>query len=250
MWSNSNRKAKAVNIKSYLGVGRFTTLSVELEENNESSSSLSNAACNSCQSSSSSLSSKKVSVLVEIPEELDQTARNSMKEVGDSAVVTEIGNNLMDLDNYMLSVFHMENDASSIYTTGTPDTASLSSSSSSSTSTVSTRRRHRGAYRSRKEDILKQSQKQHQQQQLDRIIINKKKHSHSNNWIDSMRISSMNIFVEGEDGWTPSKGWKRTSTDNKNKDIKRKGWDPNPQDEYWNNCDPIFDSIKHERLEI
>jgi len=60
----------------------------------------------------------------------------------------------------------------------------------------------------------------------------------------------MNIFVEGEDGWTPSKGWKKTNTDNRNKDNKKKGWDPNPQDEYWNNCDPIFDSIKHERLEI
>jgi hypothetical protein len=55
MWSNNNnRKAKAINIKSYLGGGRSAALSVELEENNTESSSLSsNAAYNSCQSLSS-----------------------------------------------------------------------------------------------------------------------------------------------------------------------------------------------------
>ena len=56
-----------------------------------------------------------------------------------------------------------------------------------------------------------------------------------------MKKSSMNIFVDGGDGWTPTNGWRVAS--------KKSTWDLKP-DGLFNDKDPIFDSIKKERLEI
>ena len=56
-----------------------------------------------------------------------------------------------------------------------------------------------------------------------------------------MNKSSMNMFVDGEDDWTPGKGWSITQ--------KSPSWDLKT-DDHWDEIDPIFDSIQKERLEI
>ena len=145
-----------------------------------------------------------------------------------SAAVVEIGNNLMDLDNYMLSAFHMNDDAS-VFTKATAETGFSSSNSVSSIS--STRKRHRGAFRNRID-----RRQDHDNTQL---FTNSNKRAH--NWVDSMKESSMNVFQDGGNGWTPSSGWRV--------DDERSGWEKSP-DRQWNARDPIFDFVKLERLEI
>lgn len=194
-----------------------------------------------------------VSVLVEIPENLNFSPlhsscqkndsyasrrnqklkdRMSMSEnsISNSATVIEIGNSLMDLDNYLLSAFHMSDEAST-YTKTTAETGFSSSNSSSSIS--STRKRHRGAFRNRID-----SRRDHNDpQRLGILNGNKKAH----NWLDSMKESSMGIFEDDGDGWTPSSGWRKAD--------KKSEWDMKP-DRQWNVRDQIFDCVKRERLEI
>jgi len=257
MWSNKTKKirSRSANVKGYLG--GFRGLDVDTDEIDCNINS--HAKEPNVRSCSGPKTQSLVSVLVQIPEDLD-TARfplrneedagpfkyrtskmnHHLKEqesgrlscnTNESAAVAEIGNNLMDIDNYMLSVFHMNDDAS-VYTKATAD-ASLSSSNSSC-STASTRRRHRGAFRMRKkkigrnDDILEQCN-------------NMNRNGKGCNWLESMKESSMNIFVDGEDAWTPSKGWHIAN----DKTV----WDLKP-DRHWNDRHPIFDSVKRERLEI
>jgi hypothetical protein len=254
MWSNKGKKLhyRSANIKSHLG--GFHGLNVYEDETDSDIDSHTKETENF--SSSVPNTQSQVSVLVEIPEEFDLASRyeedadryrypstrgkQQQKEqencsgsanTNDSAAVAEIGNNLMDLDNYMLSVFHMNDDAS-VYTKATADTT-LSSSNSSSSS-VSTRRRHRGAFRNRKREIPKNEDGLQQ-----RNVTNR--NEKGNSWLESMKRSSMNMFVDGEDDWTPSKGWSM--------DQKNPSWDLKP-DGHWNDINPIFDSIKKERLEI
>lgn len=257
MWSNKSKKihSRSANIKGYLG--GFQGLDVDADEIDYNSNS--HAKGKNVRSCPVPRTQSLVSVLVEIPEDLD-TARfpsryeqdgsrfNSptsrmnqhLKEqqfgrqssnTNRSAAVAEIGNNLMDIDNYMLSVFHMNDDAS-VYTKATTD-ASLSSSNSSS-STASTRRRHRGAFRMRKKGIRRNDDSLEKCNNMNR-------NGKGYNWMESMKKSSMNIFVDGEDAWTPSKGWHIAN----DKTV----WDLKP-DGHWNDRHPIFDSIKKERLEI
>jgi len=257
MWSNKGKSIhdRSANIKSYLG--GFHGLNEDAEEidNENDNDSLSKET--DTTSCSVPNTQSPVSALFEIPEELDiarfpsryedagrcaslTTGENQQRKeqehgretanTNDSAAVAEIGNNLMDLDNYMLSVFHMNDDAS-VYTKATTDTSF--SSSISSSSTASTRRRHRGAFRDRR-DIRRNDDSLQQHNNTNR---NEKGH----NWLESMKKSSMNIFVDGEDGWTPSKGWCMAN--------KKTTWDLKPN-EHWNARNPIFDSIKKERLEI
>ena len=223
MWSTKGKKKfqkRSANVKNFLGGG----LAAEADNNNDNNSQPLNS------SSAHSISQPQlVNVLVEIPEELDIAESSQQQNTNhypvpkhdtkdDSAAISEIGNNLDDLDNYMMSVFYNTDDAIS--------TAETSYSCSvSSTSTISTRRRHRGAAKNRKKDPRKESSLQQ---------------NGSSNWLESMRNSSMNIFVDGEDGWTPSKGWSMS---------KKKEFDAKP-DEQWSNMDPFFDSISKERLEI
>ncbi len=220
MWSTKGKKKlqkRSANVKNFLGGG----LAAEAENNNDNNS-------HSLNSGSAHSISQPQRVLVEIPEELDIAESSQQQNTNhyrkhdtkdDSAAISEIGNNLDDLDNYMMSVFYNTDDAIS--------TAETSYSCSvSSTSTISTRRRHRGAANNRRKDPRKDNLKQ--------------QNSGSSNWLESMRNSSMNIFVDGEDGWTPSKGWSMS---------KKKEFDAKP-DEQWSNMDPFFDSISKERLEI
>lgn len=163
-----------------------------------------------------------------------QHNRRASSKRDDSAAVAEIGNNIMDLDNYMLSVFHMNDDAS-IYTKSTADTSL--SSSSSCTSASSTRRRHRGAFRNRMKEAR-------QDDRDDDSVNNRtvtKRNEKGSTWLESMQKSSKTIFVEGKNGWTPTKGWHTTN--------ESRGWDLKPGGS-WNDIDPVFDSIKKQRLEI
>jgi len=248
MWNNKGKTIhRSANIKSYLG--GFHSLNVAGDEIDNNVDDYGSQSSRKTKTVACSIPNAKsmVSVLVEIPEELDiarfpsryeedagrfkypttkgnqQQSRRSV-DTNDSAAVVEIGNNLMDLDNYILSVFHMNDDAS-VYTKATTDTNFSSSNSSSSTS--STRRRHRGASRNRRGE--------------NRRCNNTNRIEKGCNWLESMKKSSMNIFVDGEDGWTPTNGWRVAS--------KKSTWDLKP-DRVFNDRDPIFDSIKKERLEI
>mmetsp|Transcript_34835 Transcript_34835/g.73066 ORF Transcript_34835/g.73066 Transcript_34835/m.73066 type:complete len:251 (-) Transcript_34835:812-1564(-) len=250
MWANKDKitHKRSANIKGYLG--GFRSLPVDDEEDGIETGSLSSAAeTNFIASNGPSV----VSVLVEIPEELEaahfpsrydrkknngqqqqQHNRRASSKRDDSAAVAEIGNNIMDLDNYMLSVFHMNDDAS-IYTKSTADTSL--SSSSSCTSASSTRRRHRGAFRNRMKEAR-------QDDRDDDSVNNRtvtKRNEKGSTWLESMQKSSKTIFVEGKNGWTPTKGWHTTN--------ESRGWDLKPGGS-WNDIDPVFDSIKKQRLEI
>eukprot|EP00531_Pseudo-nitzschia_arenysensis_P008375 CAMPEP_0116131728 /NCGR_PEP_ID=MMETSP0329-20121206/9164_1 /TAXON_ID=697910 /ORGANISM="Pseudo-nitzschia arenysensis, Strain B593" /LENGTH=230 /DNA_ID=CAMNT_0003626185 /DNA_START=154 /DNA_END=846 /DNA_ORIENTATION=+ len=230
MWSNKGKKKfqkRTANVKSYLG--GLQGLNAENDNDNNSQKEVS-----SC---SSPISQPLGKVLVEIPEELDiadagrsttptrnnynsrsqsQVPKHDTKD--DSAAIAEIANDLMDLDNYMMSVFYHSDDAS-VYTKATADTSY--SCSNSSSSTISSRRRHRGAAQNRRRDDRK-----NRLQQTER----------GTNWLESMRNSSMNIFVDGEDGWTPAKGWSMQ---------KKKEWESKP-DGHWDA--PIFDSKEHSEI--
>ena len=234
MWSNKVRRkfqSRSANVKSYLG--GFQGLNADADDSDHSDNENNNSQHVEVASSPSN-AQPLVSVLVEIPEEFDiadagrtATLANNRKPNGrrdssikdDSAAVSEIGNNLDDLDNYMMSVFHMNDDAS-VYTKATTDTTF--SCSNSSCSTVSTRRRHRGAAKNRRRD--------------DHLG---EKEKGSTCWLESMKKSSMNIFLDGEEGWTPKEGWRMTD--------KKKEWDSKP-DGHWNEKDPFFDPSQ-QRLE-
>ncbi len=133
------------------------------------------------------------------------------KERDDSSAVKEIEKNLFDMDNYFLSIYM--NDDASIYTKATTN--------SSVGSSHSTRQRHPGAYRNRRN-------------------VSRQAEQCKGTWIESMKESSTNVFVEGEGCWTPMRGW----------NIKqKKTWDPQP-DDCWNVALGVFDSVPKERLEI
>ena len=229
MWSNKGKRKiqrKTANVRGYLG-GGFQGMA---DENDHSTMTTSSVTPSKMQSQGS--------VLVEIPEELDmaeasrkvsplkddsshqrEVSNRDSSTKSDSAAVAEISKNLDDLDNYMMSVFY-SNDGMSVYTKAT---TSSTVSVSSSSSTVSTRRRHRGAALNRSKEIGKA-------------------HVAGSAWLESMKKSSMNIFVDGEEGWTPKLGWQMTD--------KKKEWDSKPQDNHWNKKDAMFDSMATERLEI
>jgi len=247
------RNNRSANIKRYLG--GLQGLNVDADEIDDSSDSQSmGTGIDTC--STPNLQSQ-VSILLEIPEELDAArspsryeddasrlasttkkqnqklkdhARRSDNSRCDSAAVVEIGSNLMDLDNYMLSAFHM-NDDTSVFTKATADTGF--SSSNSTSSILSTRNRHRGAFRNRRDTVRFHDSLKRR----DTIHRNKKAH----NWLDSMKKSSMDIFQDGGDGWTPSRGWCIVD--------EKSGWNTNT-DRHWNDRDPIFDVVQMERLEI
>ncbi len=226
---------KTANVRGYLG-GGFQGMAGEADgcchsEGDHSPMTSSCATPNKIQSQGS--------VLVEIPEELDiaeasrevsplkddsshreQVSNRDSSTKSDSAAVAEIAKNLDDLDNYMMSVFY-SNDDLSVYTKATTDSTTFSCSSSCST--VSTRRRHRGASLNRSKEVGKS-------------------HVAGSAWSESMKKSSMNIFVDGEEGWTPKLGWHMTE--------KKKEWDSKPEDKHWNKKDAMFDSMATERLEI
>lgn len=246
MWSNKAKKIqyRSANIKSHLG--GFHVLNVDADENDSDIDIDIDSHTKETENTQS-----QVSVLVEIPEEFDLASRyedagryrypstrgkqqpkeqencSRSANTTDSAAVAEIGNNLLDLDNYMLSVFHMNDDAS-VYTKATAETTF--SSSNSSSSSVSTRRRHRGAFKSRNKEIPKKD-----------YGLQRRRNEKGNSWLESMNKSSMNMFVDGEDDWTPGKGWSITQ--------KSPSWDLKT-DDHWDEIDPIFDSIQKERLEI
>lgn len=260
MWSNKKKKRpnRSANIKSYLGGLHGVDVDSDGINNDHDSHQSSDSKMQSYNPQSAQ---PPVSVLVEIPEEFDIAprfpSRNEKRadrlrspsnganqkqrerdrrraDAKDSAAIAEIGNNIMDLDNYMLSVFH---DDSSVYTKATTDTSY--SSSASSCSTASTRRRHRGACRNRRGDSRRSDDSARQSSAAKGIVK-------GSNWLDSMKKSSMNIFADGEDAWTPSKGW-RTAPKKTPVETKPQGnwnhWDPAFDD-------PVFDSTKQERLEI
>ncbi|KAG7353218.1 hypothetical protein IV203_009267 [Nitzschia inconspicua] len=137
----------------------------------------------------------------------------------DSSAIVEIQRNLDDIDNYLLSIYM--NDDASIYTKATTD--SSFSSASSVSSSFSTRQRHRGAYKSRR-GVSRHAQQQQQ-----------------GSWLESMRESASSVFVEGEGGWTPLRGW---SIDPK------KTWDPQPDDRWKDDSLNVFETVSKERLEI
>lgn len=253
MWSNKgkNIRKRSANIKSYLGGFRDLNVDADDEVNVNNDNDVTQSTTTkeikivSCSPTTTPKTQSQVSgtVLVEIPEEFDiarfpsriednavgGTTPSKTGRKDDSAAVAEIGNNLMDLDNYMMSVYHMNDDGSATETTF--------SSSVSSCSTVSTRRRHRGAFRNRRKDVSRNGDNGLQQQRNNTTGINEK----ACGWLESMKKSSMNIFVDGQDNWTPSTGWSSAH--------KNTAWDSKP-DTHWNEKDPIFDSIKKERLEI
>jgi len=257
----------AGNMKIYLGgggsscsgdgnSGRFIPLSsssssssVESEENSNdtsiSSLSLSSNVLNSpCRS-------RKKKVLLEIPEELEKLGTGAEHNSDESNNNHGLMNLDLDIDNYMLSVYHMkDDDCASTAAASLCNTSFSSSSSCSSTSTTSLRRRHRGAASNRKR----------KERTIDHPIMDNTDHNNNNNsWIDSMRSvsSSMNtmtmnmsIFdVEGEEeaeknSWTPLKGWNTTPTTIQDKNMNMV-WDSNPEDDYWSkNDNPLFDRIK------
>lgn len=136
----------------------------------------------------------------------------------DSSAMVEIEKNLDDMDNYLLSIYM--NDDASIYTRATAD--SSFSSASSVSSTLSTRQRHRGAHSSRRR-------------------VSKRAQERKGTWVDSMRESSTNFFVDGEGGWTPLRGWS----------IKpKKTWDPQPDERWKGDSLNVFETVAKERLEI
>ena len=240
------RENRSANVKKYLS--GFRGLNLDADEIDDGSDFPSKeTGVDTCSIPNSQ---RAVSVLVEVPEELDLTAKDcshikhstsrrnqklkdristSENSTSNSAAVVEIGNNLMDLDNYMLSAFHMSDEAS-LYTKATADTGFSSSNSSSSIS--STRKRHKGAFRNR----IGSRRDRENPQRLGILNRNKKAH----NWLDSMKESSMNIFEDG-DGWTPSSGWRMADATS--------AWDMKP-DRRWNAKDTMFDCFKTERFEI
>ena len=225
MWLNHKEKKKhnnrSANVKTFRGRTRFSPLTADIDEveNNHLSDEM-------LEFGSGSNHREQVSVLVEIPEEMEGlTSRKSAENKNDSAAIDEICKNLNDMDNYMLSVFHMNDDASvcqSAYTMATADTSF--SSSSSAASSVSTRKRHRGAFRNRRRDSLRSNGSMQSQQQRQK----------ASNWLESMKESSKNIFVDGGDSWTPSKGWHVAA--------KKTLWDSKP-DGRWDDANPFFDAI-------
>lgn len=242
MWSNRGKKKierKTANIKGFLG-GGFQGLAADADGCGHSENDHSTSGETSVTPTKNEL---QVSVLVEIPEELDiadagrgvsplkddsshqEASNRDSSNRDDSAAVAEIGNNLDDLDNYMMSVFH-SNDDISVYTSATQTTFSCSNSSCS---TISTRRRHRGAALNRSKDVRKSKGS---------IDVS----NTGSAWLESMKKSSMNIFVDGEEGWTPKTGWQMTE--------KKKEWDSKPEDDHWNKKDVMFDSMATECLEI
>jgi hypothetical protein len=150
-----------------------------------------------------------------------EKARAENSKHDDSSAVQEIEKSLSDMDTYLLSIYM--NDDASIYTKATDSTSF--SSASSVTSTYSTRRRHRGAYDNRR-----------------RAVTFPKEQREGSTWLDSMRESSQNFFVDAQGGWTASRGWQMQPA--------RKTWDSHPNSGWWNDTDNIFDAVKEERLEI
>jgi hypothetical protein len=204
----------------------------------------------SCPRTKERLSPRRPSVLVEIPEnfprdlineeprdlynrqsssptveydvhvaEIERLWHQRRREQNDSSVILEIEENIFDMDNYLLSVYM--NDDASIYTTATTTNSSFSSGSSDS-STISTRRRHRGAYGNRRRTSNQAQERK-------------------GTWVDSMRESSNNVFLDGRGSWTPVKGWSITPKSRCEVDSENR-W----TEFSWN----VFESVSNERLEI
>jgi hypothetical protein len=161
--------------------------------------------------------SVSVATVSKIIAQMKQRFNERAARKDDSSAMVEIEKNLDDMDNYLLSIYM--NDNASIYTKATNSDSSFSSNSSVS-STYSTRSRHRGAHQKRRR-ACKQSKA-------------------TTSWIDTMRESSNNFFVEGDVGWTPLRGWNVTP---------KKTWDTQPDDR-WNEEMNVFDAVSKERLEI
>ena len=158
----------------------------------------------------------------------------------DISAIQEIENSLSDVDTYLLSIYM--NDDASIYTKATD---SSFSSSGSVSSTNSTRRRHRGAYHNRRR-ISSSSSSSSSRNGGDK----NNKTIGGNTWLDTMRESSQNFFVDNQGGWTASKGWQMQPAKKTWDNCTQPNTTTNTNDGWWNDVDPIFDSVKEERLEI
>jgi hypothetical protein len=167
-----------------------------------------------------------------------RSAKNNKNSNDDRSAIQEIENSLSDIDTYLLSVYM--NDDASIYTKATD---SSFSSSGSVSSTHSTRRRHRGAYHNRRGIALSSSSSS--SSSSSRNDGGEKKNT-GGTWLETMRESSQNFFVDNQGGWTASRGWQmqpaKKTWGNQPNNTSANGW--------WNDVDHIFDAVKEERLEI